>query len=249
MARTSMNDLRYQEENQRKAFSSLSKRSKTQDEIQRKEKVNVLAAFFTWGGIFYMFESAALSGAQDILAGAKLQTSTVYIAFIASVTFTIVAAPHLVIRVPFSWSTSLAVLLQMGGLLVVPFVGNVYWKLLGVVVMGFDTGYGQTVLLALTSFFDSEKAVSSYAAGTGFGFMYSLLYYTALTTWFCVSPSIAFVLLAPFSLLSFVCYYIISNNRVTNATTSIHHKTVEYTRLHDHNSNTEDTEEKPNSDR
>ncbi|KAK3726204.1 hypothetical protein QZH41_012432 [Actinostola sp. cb2023] len=242
---TSMHDLKYQEENQRNAFSSLSKRSKTRDEIQRKEKVSVLAAFFAWGGIFYMFESAALSGAQDILAGATLQTSTVYIAFIASVTFTNVAAPHLVIRVPFSWSISWAVLLQMGGLLVVPFVGNVYWKLLGVVVMGFGTGYGQTVLLALTSFFDSEKAVSSYAAGTGFGFMLSLLYYTALTTWFCVSSSIAFVLLAPFSLLSFVCYYVITKNCLTNATTSIH-KTVEYRSLQ--NSDAEDTEETANSD-
>ena len=68
----------------------------------------------------------------------------------------------------------------------------------------------------------------------------------AMTTWFCVSPSITYVILAPFSLLSFVCYYIISNNRVTNATTSIHHKTVAYTRLQ--NSDTEGTEETANSD-
>jgi len=143
-----------------------------------QDKLSVLATFLAWGAIFHVYESAALSGAQDILAGTKLQTSTVYIAFIASITFTNAAAPHLVIRVPFSWSISLAVLLQMGGTLVVPFVSNVYGKLFGVVVMGFGTGYGQTVVLALTSFFGSEKVVSAYGAGTGFGFLLSLLYYT-----------------------------------------------------------------------
>jgi len=153
---------------------SMAKRSKREDQ----EKLSVLAAFFVWGGLYYMFVSAAISSAQDILAGTKLQTSTVFIAWESSQAFTFFTAPHLVIRVPFSWSITLAVLLQIGGALVVPFVGNVYWKLFGVVVMGFGTSYGQTVLLALTSFFDSEKAVSAYASGTGFGFLLSLLYYT-----------------------------------------------------------------------
>jgi len=67
-----------------------------------------------------------------------------------------------------------------------------------------------------------------------------------MTTWFCVSPSITFIILAPISLLSFACYYVITKNRVTNTTTSIHHKTVAYTRLQ--NSDTKDTEENPNSD-
>jgi len=154
-----------------KSICSLSK-------TQVEEKLSVLAAFFAWGGICYIFDSATISAAQDILAGTKLQTSTVFIAWTISETFTYFTGPHLVIRIPFWLSVSLTVLLQIGGLLVVPLVSNVYWKLFGVLVMGFGTSYGQTVLLALTSFFDSEKAVSAYAAGTGFGYMLSLLYYT-----------------------------------------------------------------------
>ncbi|KXJ19369.1 Battenin [Exaiptasia diaphana] len=85
---------------------------------------------------------------------------------------------------------------------------NVHLKLTAVALAEFAVGVEDITILSLTSYF-KPSALSWYSTGSGFGYVIGALYYTALTTWLRLSPSITLLTLAPLSLIYLLCYYFI----------------------------------------
>lgn len=96
---------------------------------------------------------------------------------------------------------------------------QVQWKLIGVGMVAVGGGLGEPTILSLTSF-HGELTLAAFSAGTGVGFAIAPLYYTALTTWACVSPKVATLIMAAMMVLIFVCFYFIDNSE-TKCTSSL----------------------------
>lgn len=173
---------------------------------KERERLRTVAAFFVFGALIYATYSLVIAGAQDILAGTFIQTSMVLVADIGPYFVVTLIAPYFMQKIPYFVRIATVFLTGIGGFLMLAFAKQVHWKLMGVGIASFGYGVGEVTFLALTSFYH-EVTVSAYSAGTGAGFIIAPLYYTAMTTWACVSPNATILIMAAMLLLIFVCYY------------------------------------------
>ncbi|CAH3190300.1 unnamed protein product, partial [Porites evermanni] len=198
---------------------------------QDHENLRTVMAFFAFGTLIYNGFSLFITAAQDILAGTYIQSSMVLIACILpSFVFTLIA-PYFVQKISyFARFIALGLALPCG-LLILALAEQVYWKLIGLGIASVDYSMSEMTVLGLTSFYH-EVALTAFSAGTGVGYVITPFYYTALTTWACVSPQIAIVIMAVVSLLIPACYYIMDKKHVKSPSPSSEkHAGVEYTAL------------------
>ncbi|KXJ13712.1 Protein btn-1 [Exaiptasia diaphana] len=169
-------------------------------------------AFLVWGILCFLCDSLALSGTQDVLAGTQLQTSTVFFCWASSSVIAMAVGPNIIIRTSYILSISLMVLLMLGGILTIATGANVNIKLIGDALIGTGTGFGCSVALCFSTLFRCEQVRQAFSAGSALGELIGTLYYTAMTTWICVSPTITLLIMTPLCLLAFVCFYVIDKN-------------------------------------
>lgn len=197
---------------------------------EERERLRTVTAFFIFGTLIYATYSLVIAGAQDILAGTFIQTSMVLVADIGPYFLVTLIAPYFMQKIPYFARITTVFLSGIGGFLMLSFSKQVYWKLIGVGIASFGYGVGEVTFLALTSFYH-EVTVTAYSAGTGAGFVLAPLYYTAMTTWACVSPNATILIMAAMLLLIFVCYYVMDKKHLEDSPPTAEHAGVEYTAL------------------
>ncbi|KAL9988099.1 hypothetical protein ACROYT_G002503 [Oculina patagonica] len=198
---------------------------------QERERLRTVTAFFIFGTLIYATYSLVIAGAQDILAGTFIQTSMVLVADIGPYFVVTLIAPYFMQKIPYFARITTVFLSGIGGFLMLSFSKQVHWKLIGVGIASFGYGVGEVTFLALTSFYH-EVTLSAYSAGTGAGFVIAPLYYTAMTTWACISPNATILIMAAMLLLIFVCYYAMDKKHLESPSPATdEHAGVEYTAL------------------
>ncbi|XP_022781893.1 protein BTN1-like [Stylophora pistillata] len=194
------------------------------------ERLRKVVAFFGLGIILYAFFSLVIVAAQDILAETYLPTSVVLIANVAPAFLVSLITPYLR-RIPYVVRIFLVFFLSETGVIVLALAGQVHWKLIGVGMVSVGLGLGEPTILSLTSF-HGELTLTAFSAGTGVGFAIAPLYYTALTTWACVSPKVTTLISAAMMFLILVCYYFIhKSEEKRNCSPSDDHIGVPYSAL------------------
>lgn len=154
-------------------------------------------------------------------------------------------APYFIQKVPYFVRIATVFLSEIGGFLTLSFAKQVHWKLIGVGIASFGFGVGEVTFLALTSFYH-EITLSAYSAGTGAGLVIAPLYYTAMTTWACVSPNATILIMAAMLLLIFVCYYVMDKKHLESPSSpTAEHGGIKYTAIETDDLETE-TEESAN---
>ncbi|KAL9988097.1 hypothetical protein ACROYT_G002501 [Oculina patagonica] len=134
-------------------------------------------------------------------------------------------------KIPYFARITLVYLADISGFLILALAKQVYWKLIGVGIISFGLGVAETTFLALTSFYQ-EVVSTAFSAGTGMGFVIAPLYYTAMTTWACVSPNVTILIMAAVLLLIFVCYYAMDKKHLESPSfPTDYHAGVKYTAL------------------
>jgi len=138
----------------------------------------VKVSFWVLGILNYATFLALLSGAQDILAGSVLQTSTVLMSAIVPYCIVVFFAPYFVKSIPYVLRFSVVFLIYATSFLVLGIVHGVKWKLSAMVIMSFGMGIADMSMVALTSYFTNASVLSAYSTGTGAGLVIGALYYT-----------------------------------------------------------------------
>ena len=154
---------------------------------QEHERLRTVTAFLVFGIVTYASYSLLIAGAQDILAGTFIQTSSVLIANIGPYFVVTLIAPCFMQKIPYFTRIALTYVLYICGFLMLALAKQVYWKLIGAGIVSFGVGVSEMTFLALTSFYQ-EVASTAFSAGTGLGFLIAPLYYTGMPCRFmCVS--------------------------------------------------------------
>lgn len=187
---------------------------------QQKESFHTVIAFFVFGTLIYATYSLIIAAAQDILAGTFIQTSMVLIADIGPYFLVTLIAPYFIQKISYFTRISTVFMSGIIGFLMLAFTEQVYWKLIGVGITSFGYGVGEVTFLALTSFYH-QTTLCAYSAGTGTGFLIAPLYYTAMTTWACVSPNATILIMGTSLLLMFICYYAMDKKHLESSASSL----------------------------
>ncbi|XP_068739937.1 uncharacterized protein [Montipora capricornis] len=195
-----------------------------------KEKTITVIAFYVFGFLIYAIYSLIISGAQDILAGTYVPTSAVLIANVGPYFIITVVTPYFIQKIPYFPRVLAIFFLEASGLTLVIATKHVETKLLGVSLSSFGFGLGELSFIAMTSFYH-ETAVIAFSAGTGTGISLSPLYYTAMTTWACVSPAVAMSIMASSLVLLLIFYSLMERKHsqgINPRTTGITRKDIQY---------------------
>lgn len=199
--------------------------------LERVGRMTIIA-FFVFGTLSYFAYSLILAGAQDILAGTWIQTSTVLIANVFPKFLVSLIVPYFMKTVSYTVRISAVTLTYTSGALMVAVAEQVHWKLIGIGLASFAFGVSEVTISALTSFYHGN-CLTVYSAGTGTGFVIAPLYYLAMTTWACVSPQITIAATTTLYVLIFVCYYLMDKKCLESLSPpgDCKHSGVEYTAL------------------
>jgi len=224
---------------------------------QERERLRTITAFFIFGTLIYATYSLVIVGAQDILAGTSIPTSISLIALVTPGFLVTLIAPYFMHNIPYIARIMTFCCTGIGGFLMLVFAKQVHWKLIGVGIVSFGSNFSEITILALSSFYH-EATSTAFSAGTGVGYLIAPLYYTAMTTWACVSPSVTILIMATMLLLGFVCYYVMDKKHLESPSPPTdEHAGVEYSVLNtqddgcqnskrDDNNSVESTEENSN---
>lgn len=183
------------------------------------ERLITIAAFFAFGFILYSVYSLLIAAAEDILRGSDIPTSAVISCIVGPYVFITLISPYFAQNVPYLPRVIVVFILYEAGLFSLVYVTDVRAKLLSVCLVSFAFGVGEMSSIAMTSFYN-PVVVGVFSAGTGVGFITAPLYYTAMTTWFCVSSEKTTVTVAFLVVLNLVFYALMErkHNRSTSRT-------------------------------
>lgn len=198
--------------------------------------------FYICGTLSFFNQELLYTASEDILSGRDLPTATVLVCFVVPLLAVKVLAPWFIQRIPYAVKVSFIALTMALGLAVIAFVEEIALKLVGIVLNALASGTAEVTFLGLTSFYP-QICISSWVAGTGMASLVSPLYYTAVTTWTCVSPKVAIMITVPFPFLLMMFYAVLDKSNVLSISRRPQERVeVEYTAV-----GTSDSAEKPAS--
>ncbi|KXJ22641.1 protein BTN1 [Exaiptasia diaphana] len=192
------------------------KANETTTEKPKKEKMRNIIAFYSFGALIYTVYSIIIAGAQDILAGTFIPTAAVLVTNVGPYFLVTMMAPYFIHHVPYSIRIVFIYLTFTAGLFTIVYAKEVYMKLVGICLTSLGAGTGEVSFFTLTAFYE-QVTVSAYSAGTGTGFILGPLYYTGLTTWFCITPNRAMLIMAGSPLLYVICYVIMDKKHINES--------------------------------
>lgn len=197
-----------------------------------KEKTITTSAFFVFGFILYAVYSLLVAAAQDILAGSDIPTSAVISCIVGPYALITLVCPYFVQKITYLVRFIALFVLYEVGLFSLVYADQVEAKLLAVCFVSLAFGVGEMSCIAMTSFYH-QVVVGVFSAGTGVGFIAAPLYYTAMTTWFCVSSETTTLTVAGLVVL-IVVFYFLMERKHTNSTEGaeqVTYKDVQYEKI------------------
>lgn len=181
--------------------------------FSRLDRIKICISFGGIAVLLHSFTTVAISASQDILAGTYIPTTTILSSHVATMVVVTACLPWFMQKIPYFWRTLIVIFAMVGGTLVLITVNNVYVKILGVSLNALAHGLGEISFLALCSFY-GKISVTSFAAGSGAGILLGPIYFTAMTSWVCISPQITLAIISPAPLLVLLFYYILDKDRL-----------------------------------
>ena len=162
---SSSTDLQSDQANKGKALSS-----------KEGEQTIHTYIFGVFGFILQIFFSIGISASQDILEETLVPTPVVLIS--ASLPFSLITSilPYFVLKLAQEVLLVPIVFLSITGVLLYAFVEHVVLRVTGVIIVSTGIAIGEVTFVAMTALY-SDVAMSSYATGTGIGFVIGPLYY------------------------------------------------------------------------
>ena len=161
---SSSTDLQSDQTNKNEAFSS------------KGEQPIHTFIFGVFGFILQIFFSIGISASQDILEETLVPTPVVLIS--ASLPFFFITSilPYFVLKLAQEVLLVPISLLSITGVLLYALVEHVVLRVTGVIIVSTGVAIGEVTFVAMTALY-SDAAMSSYATGTGIGFIIGPLYY------------------------------------------------------------------------
>ncbi|XP_020904250.2 protein btn-1-like [Exaiptasia diaphana] len=160
------------------------------------ESPKVIAIFCSFGFMACFTAGIILTSAEDILANNSTeQTGMVWVVY---------SIPFIVFTAFIAWSfdrvsTDIFIVaffpLMVFGIVLLVLPKVTWLKLVGVFLIGTVDCTSEIAALALTAYFD-KIAIMAFGIGSGFSYVLSPLYYTAMTSWFQIHPKIVLMTLA-----------------------------------------------------
>ena len=141
------------------------------------ERIQVIVSFVGFGALLHCIFAIIVSGAQDILAGTFIPTTSIILSHVTPIVVVTSTAPWFMQRVSYLVRVLAIFFFMAVGLLLIIFVDNVYVKICGVASNALSHGLGEITFLALSTFY-SSTAVASFAAGSGAGMLLGPVYYS-----------------------------------------------------------------------
>ncbi|EDO38401.1 predicted protein [Nematostella vectensis] len=214
-----------------------------ENELSPSDRLRTIIAFFGVGFLLHCLFSIIISGSEDILAGTVIPTTVVVIAHVGPMTLVNYSCPWFMQKLSYFIRVFIVFGFMAGGLLVIVFVEQPYFKIAGVSLNAVAHALGEITFLALGAFY-GEVAVTSFAAGSGAGILIGPVYYLGplsikktdrkayenslnisyltltalkergLTSWACMSPQKSMIVASGFSILLLLFYYILNKDRI-----------------------------------
>ncbi|XP_032234982.2 protein BTN1 [Nematostella vectensis] len=184
-----------------------------ENELSPSDRVRTIIAFVGVGFLLHCLFSIIISGSEDILAGTVIPTTVVVIAHVGPMTLVNYSCPWFMQKLSYFIRVFIVFGFMAGGLLVIVFVEQPYFKIAGVSLNAVAHALGEITFLALGAFY-GEVAVTSFAAGSGAGILIGPVYYLGLTSWACMSPQKSMIVASGFSILLLLFYYILNKDRI-----------------------------------
>lgn len=150
------------------------------------------SAFFLCSIVDYVAFIVVLSGAQDILAGTNIQTSTILLADIGPSFLMDFLFPYFSKRIPYFLRVITGVLLCCTAFLALGLIDDVRVKIMAVILSSFGVGVVSTCSVGLMSYFN-PSVLSLYSTGSGLANLVAPLYYTGRSSFIFVFLYSAFL--------------------------------------------------------
>lgn len=143
---------------------------------ESEQSLHILV-FGIFGFILQIFFSIGISASQDILEATLVPTPVLLIS--ASLPFFFITSilPYFVLKLAQKVLLVPIVFLSIAGVLLYGLVEHVVLRVTGVIVVSTGVAIGEVTFVSMTALY-SDIAMSSYATGTGIGFIAGPLYYT-----------------------------------------------------------------------
>lgn len=183
------------------------------DGFSRSDRIKICLSFAGIAILLHSFTTVAMSASQDILAGTYIPTTTILASHVATMVIVTSSVPWFMQKISYLWRTLIVVFAMASGTIVLMTVQNVYVKIAGVSLNALAHGLGEISFLALSSFY-GKISVTSFAAGSGVGILIGPIYYTAMTSWWCIPPQMTLAIISPAVLLALLFYYILDKDRL-----------------------------------
>lgn len=191
----------------------ISKTDVDEDGFTRCDHIKICVSFAGFAMLLHSFFSVVISASQDILAGTYIPTSTILASHVATMVIVTSFLPWCMEKIPYFSRTLIVFAAMACGTLVLITVKSVYVKIIGVSLNALAHGLGEISFLALSAFY-GKFSVTSFAAGSGAGILVGPIYYTAMTSWGCVSPQLTLAIISPATLLILFFYYLLDKDRI-----------------------------------
>lgn len=151
------------------------KRNETLSSSEGEQSIHTFI-FCVFGFILQIFFSIGISASQDILEETLVPTPVVLIS--ASLPFSFITSilPYFVLKLAQKVLLVPIVFLSILGVLLYALVEHVVLRVTGVIIVSTGVAIGEVTFVAMTALY-SDAAMSSYATGTGIGFVIGPLYY------------------------------------------------------------------------
>ncbi|EDO38048.1 predicted protein, partial [Nematostella vectensis] len=169
-----------------------------------------------------------MTAAQDILTETAIPTSSVLLTTAGPFFVATLMTPLVIPHVGPTLRITLVFVLMTSGIVLTSLGGKVMFKLIGVSLVSLGCGVAETSFLGMTALYEAAT-LSAYSGGTGAGFAIGPLYYTAMTTWACVSPQTTILTITALPLLILLIYVFLITQDLQGPFTLT--KTLSYKRI------------------
>ncbi|XP_032234478.1 protein BTN1 [Nematostella vectensis] len=203
----------------------------------RKDLIEI-GGFLGIALVTYVLYTTIITSAEDVLARTTIPTSATIICLNLPYFVLTLFVPYYIDKVPLMTKALASLGLFALAILLIALIKTPGLRLIGVVVASLGMATAEIGFLSATSL-HQDLAIYSFTSGTGLGAILGPAFYTAMTTFFCMHPSSAqLMLLLILPLYPVIAWFV--NHYTHQPTPSARGNNVEYSRIGEDPTNQED---------
>ncbi|XP_020905378.1 protein BTN1 isoform X2 [Exaiptasia diaphana] len=199
-----------------------------------------VVAFLGFAVTTYIFFTAIIISAQDILAFTNIATPSIILCLNAPYFAMTLILPYYIDKLSLMNKAVASTVFIVAGVFIITLIPTPALRLFGVVLVSIGTGIAEMGFLSATSL-HQDLTLHSFACGTGLGAAIGTLYMSGMTTIACIKPSIALqILLVLLPIYPLLAWHLKRTSNLPNKELTTSKGThVEFTPLTEQDSNSE----------